>query len=201
MIRFQMEIDSISDYQRGNLPAGAIRLNTPTTADTMKKSVPIMVIICVLMNIAVFYRFISCKEFSLSLLSLTGIAAGCAVGFALLIVHELLHAIVYPKDAEVTVGKRKGRLLFTALASYPLSRPRFFVMCLLPFLLGILPLMLFLCGAPSHDFLNFFWFGMACIGMVSPSVDVYNVLTVRKQSKLTDRIMFYEEDIYRIAKE
>ena len=74
-------------------------------------------------------------------------------------------------------------------------------MCLLPFVLGIIPLVLFLTGAPEHDFSNWFFFGMAAVGTVSPAPDVYHVLTVRRQTRPTDRIQFYDDDIYRIPKE
>jgi hypothetical protein len=74
-------------------------------------------------------------------------------------------------------------------------------MSLLPFVLGIVPLTLFLSGAPEHDFLNWFFFGMAAVGMVSPSPDIFNVWTVCRQSLRTDCIMFYEADIYRIPRQ
>ena len=42
-------------------------------------------------------------------------------------------------------------------------------------------------------------FGMACMGIVSPFPDVYNVILVLKQTKNTDKIMFYGDDVYRIS--
>lgn len=47
--------------------------------------------------------------------------------------------------------------------------------------------------------MNGLMFGMACVGMVSPYFDVYNVIAVLKQSRKTDKIMFFEDDLYRIA--
>ena len=47
----------------------------------------------------------------------------------------------YPRNALVTIGKITGKISFVALASYPLKRRRFIVMCLLPFVLGIIPYM------------------------------------------------------------
>ncbi len=124
------------------------------------------------------------------------ILVGVAIGFILLLVYELLHAIVYPKSALVTIGKMKGKLIFVALASYPLQRNRFILMCLLPFVLGILPLLIFMISLPNALFVNGILFGMACMGMISPYyMDVYNVRLVLKQTKSSDKIMFYDEDM------
>lgn len=80
-------------------------------------------------------------------------------------VHEWLHAIVYPKDAIVTIGRMKGKLTFVALVSYPLKRNRFVLMCIFPFLLGIIPLVIFIISPASLIVLNGLMFGMACMGM------------------------------------
>lgn len=127
------------------------------------------------------------------------VLAGFIIGFILLLVHEWLHAIVYPKEAKVTIGRLKGKLVFVALASYPLKRSRFILMCLLPFLLGIIPLFLFLLSPAECTVFNGIMFGMACMGMVSPYPDVYNVILVMRQSSKNQKIMFYGDDIYKIS--
>ena len=58
------------------------------------------------------------------------VLAGVALGFLLMFVHEILHAVVYPKSAKVTIGNLKNKFLFVVLASYPLKRGRFILMCL-----------------------------------------------------------------------
>ena len=110
-----------------------------------------------------------------------------------------MHAIVYPKEAQITIGKLKGKMVFVALASYPLNRARFILMCLLPFLLGVIPLTLFLLASPHATVFNGLVFGMACVGMVSPYPDVYNVILVMRQSSRNDKIMFYGDDLYKIS--
>ena len=99
----------------------------------MKKALPIAVILCVLLFAAMLGKTIVCKVFVISPIF---ILVGFALGFLLLIIHEWLHGIVYPKDADVTIGRIKGKTTFVALASYPLKRDRFILMCLLPFVLG-----------------------------------------------------------------
>ena len=197
MITIKPIITDIKEYQRGELPENAIKLNTPRSIDEMtKKAFPIAIVLCALLFIAMLIKTISNHT---RVVSFPAIVVGFLAGFVLLAVHEWLHAVVYPKDAKVTIGKVKGKLLFVALASYPMTRVRFIIMSLLPFVLGILPLAIFIISPAENKVLNGLMFGMAGMGMVSPYVDVYNVITVLKQSRKTDKIMFFEDDLYRIT--
>lgn len=196
MITIKPIITDIKEYQRGNLPANAIKLNTPSSMEEMtKKAAPIAAVTLALLFVTMLIKTLMNGK---GVVSFPAIAIGFLIGFILLAVHEWLHAIVYPKDAKVTIGKVKGQMLFVALASYPLSRARFILMCLLPFVLGIVPLAVFVFSPAENQVLNGLMFGMACMGMVSPHFDVFNVIVVLKQSNKTDKIMFYEDDIYRI---
>ena len=196
MITIKPIITDIKEYQRGELPENAVKLNTPSSIDEMtKKAAPIATVLCALLLITMLIKTLFNRT---RVVSFPAIAAGFLVGFILLAVHEWLHAVVYPKDAKVTIGKVKGKLVFVALASYPLTRMRFVIMSLLPFVLGVLPLAVFVISPAENQLLNGFMFGMACMGMVSPYVDVYNVITVLEQSHKKDRIIFFEDDLYRI---
>lgn len=197
MIKFVKSIDNISKYQCGKLPKNAKKLKAPASmAEMMKKSMPVAVILCVVMILAMFTKMYLSHT---RVVSKPAIIGGLLLGFSLLIVHEWLHAIVYPKEAQVTIGKLKGKMVFVALVSYPLNRARFILMCLLPFLLGVIPLTLFLLASPHATVFNGLMFGMACVGMVSPYPDVYNVILVLRQSSRNDKIMFYGDDLYKIS--
>lgn len=197
MIRYVKNIDNISEYQRGELPASAQKLDAPASTEAMmKKSTPVAVILCVVVILTMFIKTFISKAM---IIFLPMVLVGAIIGYLLLIVHEWLHAIVYPRKANVTIGKLKGKIVFLALVSFPMKRNRFIIMCLLPFVLGIIPLTLFVLSPPQETLFNGLMFGMACMGMVSPFPDVYNVVLVLKQSKNTDKIMFYEDDMYRIS--
>ena len=197
MIKIVWSIKDINKYQTGNLPDNAIKIETPKRVDElMKKALPIAVILCVLLFAAMLGKTIVCKVVVISPIF---ILVGFALGFLLLIIHEWLHGIVYPKDADVTIGRIKGKTTFVALASYPLKRDRFILMCLLPFVLGVIPFILFLISPAEFRVFNGLNFGMACMGMVSPFPDVYNVLTVLRRSEKNDSIMFYKNDMYKIS--
>lgn len=197
MIKYVKIIDNIGEYQCGKLPATAQRLDAPaTTEEMMRKSAPIAVILCAVMSLIMCMKAFASKSMVVFLPAVLG---GFFLGFLFLIIHEWLHAIVYPGKAAVTIGKLKGRLVFVALASFPLKRSRFIVMCLLPFLLGVIPLILFVLSSPRNTIFNGLLFGMACMGMISPYPDVYHVILVLQQSKNTDKIMFYGDGLYRIS--
>lgn len=195
MIQFKCNIENINEYQCGNLPQNSIKLKTPTAEEIQKKAFPIAVALCSVMFITMFFKTFSNH---MSVIKPIFILIGVALGFLLLFVHELLHAVVYPESANVTIGNLKNKILFVALVSYPLKRGRFIFMCLLPFILGIVPLIVFIGSSPHSLILNSIMFGTACLGMVSPYPDIYNVIIVLKQTEKHDYIMFYGDDMYRI---
>lgn len=121
---------------------------------------------------------------------------GIAVGFALLLVHEWLHGIVYPSKAEVSIGFMPKQFVAVVLASYPLSRKRFCLMCLLPYILGIIPMILLAVFPVSWRMVNSMLFGMAAMGLGSPSVDAYNVRLVLKNSPKGSKVQFYEDKLF-----
>ena len=197
MISVNMKIEDTAALQRGNLPTNSTKLDTPKSLDElMMKAAPIAGSLCAVMFAAMFLKSFLCRTMVIHPM---GIVLGFLIGLLLLPVHEWLHAIVYPKEADVTIGKVKGKFQFVALASYPMIRARFILMCLLPFVLGIVPLVIFLVSPAEARLINGVMFGMAGIGMVSPFPDVYNTFVVLKQAGKADMIMFYEDDIYRIG--
>ena len=162
----------------------------------MKKAAPIAAVLCVLMFVTMRCKTVMNKTVVISPIF---VLIGSCLGFICLVIHEWLHGIVYPREAQVTIGKIKGKITFVALASYPLKRSRFIVMCLLPYVLGIIPLLIFIVSPAECRELNGLMFGMACMGMVSPFPDVYNVIIVLRSANKKDAIMFYKNDMYKVS--
>lgn len=161
-----------------------------------KKAAPIAAVLCVLMFVTMLCKTVMNKTV---VISHVFILIGFCLGYICLVIHEWLHGIVYPRNALVTIGKITGKISFVALASYPLKRRRFIVMCLLPFVLGIIPLLIFIVSPAEYRELNGLMFGMSCMGMVSPFPDVYNVFIVLKNANKKDAIMFYKNDMYKVS--
>ena len=60
------------------------------------------------------------------------------IGFLLIIVHELLHAIAFPKNATVYIGLIPRSFTAVALSSSPVKRNRFIFLSILPIILGLI---------------------------------------------------------------
>lgn len=120
------------------------------------------------------------------------IILGFLIGFILLIVHEILYGVVYPPKVNVSIGFIKP-ISFVALASYPMSKKRFIIMCLLPFILGIIPMLIFI--STDNSIIGSFSFGMMCTGIISPYPDVYNVFQVVKKVPKGKKVLFYEDTL------
>ena len=109
------------------------------------------------------------------------IVAGMALALLLGPLHEYLHACVYPKMATAHIGVLYKRFLFYMDCGAPIGRGRYFVMCLLPMLLCILPWIIFLlCPADAQTLASLCW-GCAIMCAVGPFPDYMNVLCAWQQ--------------------
>lgn len=152
------------------------------------KAIPVCVFLIILCNAVLFLKLfnstISIKPIFIIL--------GLLIGFMLLIVHEILHGIVYPKNINVSIGFIKP-ITFVALASYPMNKKRFIVMCLLPFILGIIPMLVLV--LTNNSIICSLSLGMMYTGIISPYPDVYNVFQVIKKVPKGKKVLFYENTL------
>ena len=126
------------------------------------------------------------------------IFVGVLIGLAGILLHEVLHAVVYPRDADVYIGIYPKELCAVALASYPMSRGRFIFMSALPVILGLIPLAAFWMSKGNYPLLNGILFGMACMGCVSPAPDFYNIYLVLRHTSTGCQIQFWKDGLYYI---
>ena len=184
--------EKMKDYQVGELSKNAKKMNMPTTSkEMMIKALPFIIPAFVILFLSVYFK--SGEIFLLRLYIIIGVL----LGFLALIIHELLHAIVYPKNANVYIGIAK-RITFVALASYPLKKEKFILMCLLPYILGIIPLILFWIMPITDMKIHSILFGLSAMGLGSPYPDLFNVYQVLKQTPKNCKIQFYKDDTYYI---
>ena len=150
------------------------------------KAIPICIVLIFLCNILLFF-----KVFNSSIkINPFFLIIGFLIGILLLFVHEVLHGIVYPKNVNVSIGFVKP-ITFVALTSYPMTKRRFILMCLLPFALGIIPLILFF--LLNNSIICCLLFGIMCVGIISPYPDVYNVIQVIRKVPKNKKVLFYED--------
>ena len=187
--------EDIKKYQKGKLDSNAVKMKTPNTIGQVQiKSIPFMVCAMVIIFLSMFIKTYFAKSI---VVSFPFIIVGFIIGFFLLFVHEILHAIVYPRKVNKYIGIVKP-FSPVVLASYPLSKKRFILMSLLPYVLGIIPLTIFMISSPNNTVLNAIVFGMTFVGLASPAPDTYNVCQVIKQVPKGKKVQFYEDDIYYI---
>lgn len=185
---------NLAEYQRGELPENARKLRMPETTQEMQiKALPFLLPPFILIFMSLFFKTFVSKQVVVSpLFALTGFIAG----FPALLMHEYLHAIVYPKEATVSIGFYPKSFAAVALASYPLQRNRFLLMSLLPVVLGILPVSIFWFVPADMTAINGFLFGFSIMGLISPYPDFYNVYQVIRQTPKDCRIQSREDNLY-----
>lgn len=187
--------NEIEKYQKGELNSKAIKMNMPETMDKMMvKAFPFAILALIIIFLAVDFKGRISNQI---VVYKPYMFIGLLIGFFLAVIHELLHVIVYPKGVNTYIGIAKP-ITFVALASYPLKKGRFIIMCLLPYILGIVPLIIFLISPADNLVLNSILYGIAFFGMVSPYPDAYNVYQVIRQVPKGKKVQFYGDDTYYI---
>lgn len=191
-------IKNTADYQSGILPATAIKLDMPDTMEKMMlKAIPFLIPSFVIIIFSIFFKTLSAGQ---PVIDPLYVVLGFLLSFFIGIpVHELLHAIVYPKEATVYIGIMPKQFTAVALASYPVSRNRFILMSLLPIVLGVIPLIIFLISPETNRALNGVMYGLVIMGLTTPYTDYFNVYQVLKQTKKGCLLQFEKDDLYAIS--
>ncbi len=177
-IRWKGVIKSEEDFPAADIPEGAVKLDGEEDMKTMQiRALPFMipsVLICFLC------MFMKTYAAGAMVIDRGFLLLGVLAGLLLILVHELLHAVAFPKGATVYIGIMPKSFAAVALSASPVKRDRFVFLSLLPILLGLVPLILFCLGGCDQKEWNGAMFGMAVMGMVSVYPDVYHVYHVLK---------------------
>lgn len=177
-IKWKGIIKSENDFPSADIPINAKKLNVEEDIKKMQlKALPFMIPSVLILLICMFLKTFIAGE---KIVNFWFVFIGLIIGFLLIIVHELLHAIAFPKNAIVYIGIMPKSLTAVALSSSPVKRNRFIFLSILPIILGIIPLVIFCCSDINLKELNGLMFGMAIMGMVSVYPDIYNIYNVLK---------------------
>ena len=110
-----------------------------------------------------------------------GIFLGILLFFPLIPLHELLHAICFPRDAVVELYYSLKDMLVFVVSVAPISKRRFIWMSLFPnLLLGLVPLLIFL-FLPLHSFAGSLLFGLGLYGLSVGVGDYLNAWNTLRQ--------------------
>ncbi|MDD8037607.1 MAG: metalloprotease family protein [Thomasclavelia ramosa] len=171
-------IKSESDFPIADIPKNAKKLDSEEDIKKMQiKALPFIIPSILICFISMFLKTFIASE---KVINVGFLLLGVALGFLLIIVHELLHAIAFPANATVYIGIMPNSLTAVALSSSPVKRNRFIFLSILPIILGIIPLVIFCFSSNNLKELNGLMFGMAIMGMTSVYPDIYNVFNIFK---------------------
>lgn len=172
-------IKSENDFPTAVIPKNAKKLDSEEDMKKMQiKALPFMIpsvlicLVCMLLK-----TFLADQK----VINVSFLFIGVIIGLLLLIVHELLHAIAFSKNATVYIGIMPKSLTAVALSSSPVKRNRFIFLSFLPIILGLIPLIIFCFNSNDFKELNGLLFGMSIMGMVSVYPDIYNVFNILKE--------------------
>lgn len=169
-------IKSENDFPTANIPKNAKKLDSEEDMKKMQiKALPFIIPSILICFICMFIKTFMANE---KIINIGFLFIGVVIGFLLIFIHELLHAIAFPKGATVYIGIMPKSLTAVALSSNPVKRNRFIFLSILPIILGIIPLVIFCLSNNDLKEINGLMFGMAIIGMVSVYPDIYNIFNI-----------------------
>lgn len=166
------------EFPSANIPKNAIRLDSEEDMKKMQiKALPFMIPSILLCFISMFIKIFLAGE---KVFNIGFLFVGLVIGFLLIVVHELIHAMFFPKDAIVYIGIVPKSFTAVCLSSSPVKRNRYIFLSLAPIILGLVPLIIFCVSDNNLKMLNGIMFGMAIMGMVSVYPDIYNIFNILK---------------------
>ncbi len=179
------------EYPDGEAPEHAVKISRPD--DVLKASLPYGILPMLLCFLCVFLKKVASDEF---LFNLWFLPLSFLIGFALIPLHEILHAVCYPKNATVYVGVCLKKIAAFAISFAPIRKSRYIVMSLAPALLGIVPLIIFVACPIRGKALLTLCVVPAFMGLISPSPDYMDVIAIIKQVPKGARIQASNQGLY-----
>lgn len=164
-----------SDFPEKPLPENAVKLKRTTDIFTGSLRYGAAAFFICLLIIYIKWHWLGTKTVDPLLVPL-----GIIIGFLLMPVHELLHAVCFCEGQTVYIGISLEKFAAFAVCHEKISRSRYIVMSLMPVLLGIIPLAVFVIAPPSAV-LSAICIPAGIMGMLSPMPDYMDVHLVLKQ--------------------
>ena len=111
-----------------------------------------------------------------------GLILGIITSFLLMGLHELLHGLTFPNGSTVYIGIIKENLSGYAISTNPINIFQCIIYYLLPaFVLGIVPLVLFVSDRKKTSTFCWFCYGFALIGLVQTAPDWFGLFPILQQ--------------------
>ncbi len=185
-IRFRGALQDFSQLDYGYCPAEATRLKEGDTLNNvivqaMRQSVPLFLLVGALSVVRLFKGLDWSQDFSIWQVFFV-MVLWSALYFVLIVVHEWLHALFFPRRAtkDIWLYQLQAAMVY---CNTPVSRTRFIVMSLAPaVLLGFLPFVAWLLwAAVPNPVISLAWMSMSWSMIFGGVGDFYNVRNVLEQ--------------------
>lgn len=164
----------------GNLPDNAVRFKEPETPAKLNLVASLFIIpVIIIIGIAVVIKMLlSNSAISFTIFSVWGVA----LTFLVIIPHEFLHAIAFPKHAEVQVWYSLKNMMAFVISTCPTSKSRFIFLSLLPnIVFGFIPLIVWIFIPPEFSQISEIVFSFASFSLLMGIGDFLNVFNATIQ--------------------
>lgn len=170
-VKFIGNVEPSESFEYAPLPKGAIKFNTEHWERKIFFSGAVSLIISLL--ILLYKRYF--QNNGIFPFDRYYILIGCVIGILLLILHELLHIVVYPSKSKAVIGI-EGVSLF-AITDSAINSNRFVISARLPsVLLGIIPLVVSIFVPVSMIKINTLLWSIGSVGLITSCQDYIVVL-------------------------
>lgn len=120
-----------NNYQKGNLPANAVKFNEPDVDNLLKVASLFLIPVTIFCVIVIVVSIILHGSFRFEYFSIYSFL-GFLFSFLMILPHELLHGICFGKDAEVELYYSIEKLIAFVVSTNSVSKKRFIFLSLLP---------------------------------------------------------------------
>ena len=179
----------------GNLPENAVKFKEPGTPLMLNLVASIFIIpVFVIMGIAGFIKFHSeLNIFSFYQFNILGML----LAVLMVIPHEILHAIVFPKGAEVQIWYYSKGFMAFIFSTCPISKFRFIFLSLLPnIIFGLIPLIVWIFIPLKFDAVSKVVFSFAFFSLLFGIGDYLNVFNATIQMPKNSLTQLYGFNSY-----
>lgn len=171
-----MKIKWVGKYSGDNLPTTTISDDSHELPGITNKSAIVLIPILLLL---ISFLIIKSNFLTGIILDRRYLLVGLVLGFLMAPIHELLHAVCFPKGSSVYIFYTTYGLGTTCVS--PVRKSRFILLNLFPsVILGVLPLIIFMCIPKEFITINNILFGILFVNIGASYADYINVIHLLK---------------------
>lgn len=170
---------SVEQLSYGNLPADAVKFKEPNSPLMVNLVSSLFVIpVFILIGVTIYVKGLFAGVTDYDFFNTWGIL----LALLMIIPHELLHAIMFPKDAEVEIWFSLKNMMAFVFSTYPVTKKRFILLSLLPnIVFGVIPLFIWLLIPKGFTSISNMIFSFAFFSLLFGIGDYMNVFNAAIQ--------------------